>query len=127
MLNMQHKSWMLILALVCAPVASKADLCFNYEGGGGTHVGKDFTLTDDIARNVNRCAPFNGFEDGGLGGAITGTGCIAETAVPSSCTTHITVPFLCGLPLIAISKVGSVVFNFTPGHFLRQGAVVEQW
>jgi hypothetical protein len=75
---MQHKSWMLILALVCAPVASKADLCFNYEGGGGTHVGKDFTLTDDIARNVNRCAPFNSFEDGGLGGAITGTGCIAE-------------------------------------------------
>jgi len=32
MLNVQHKSWILILALVCAPGASKADLCFNYEG-----------------------------------------------------------------------------------------------
>jgi len=78
MLNMRRKTWMLILALVCAPGASKADLSFLYDGGGGTHVGKDFTLTDDIARNVNRCAPFKGFEDGGLNGATTGTGCIAE-------------------------------------------------
>jgi hypothetical protein len=63
---------MIALGLVYASGAS-ADLCFTTEGGGGTQVGKGFTLP-----TANTCKPFNGFEAGGALGAITGTGCVDE-------------------------------------------------
>jgi hypothetical protein len=73
--DMLHKSRMLMVALglVCASGASAnaADLCVSLGGGGGTLVGKGFTLPE-----VNTCKPFSAFEDGGLAGAATGTGCV---------------------------------------------------
>lgn len=60
------------LGLVCMSVAGAqaADLCLTLGGGGGTIVGKGFTIPPP-----NKCKPFNGFENGGLGGLVTGTGC----------------------------------------------------
>ena len=45
-------------------------ICVSELGGGGTLVGKGFTLPA-----VNTCTPFSGFEDGGLAGGVAGTGC----------------------------------------------------
>jgi hypothetical protein len=72
---MLHKgrTLMVALGLVCASGTSTnaaADLCLTLAGGGGTTVGKGFTLPPP-----NECKPFNAFEDGGLAGATTGTGC----------------------------------------------------
>jgi hypothetical protein len=71
--HMLNKNRMVLVALgfVCAGVTSaEADMCITTEGGGGTTVGESFTLP-----LPNRCKPFNGFEDGGLAGAIDGVGC----------------------------------------------------
>lgn len=70
---MRHKNRMLWVAvgLVCAGMTNaQADMCITFEGGGGTIVGKGFTLP-----LVNRCKPFNGFEVGRLAGAFDGVAC----------------------------------------------------
>jgi hypothetical protein len=73
---MLRKRQILIVALgfVWASGASAADLCVGFSGGG-IIAGKGFTLPPK-GEEKNTCKPFNGIEDGGLFGGVTGTGCI---------------------------------------------------
>lgn len=76
--SMLNKGRILIvsLGLICASANAAADLCFDYDDGGGISAGDRFTLP-----LVNQCKPFNGFETaepGGTAGTITGTGCTAS-------------------------------------------------
>jgi len=63
---------MAALGFVCISgvTGHAADVCLSLSGGGGTIVGENFRIPP-----VNKCKPFNGFENGGLGGMVTGTAC----------------------------------------------------
>ena len=68
---------LIALGLACAWGANaKADMCMVLSGGGGTAVAKGFKLEIPAIPQQNTCQPFSGFEDGGAGGAFTGTGCV---------------------------------------------------
>jgi hypothetical protein len=56
--------------LLAGASRAQADLCITFEGGGGTIVGKNFTLP-----LANQCKSFNGFEEGGLAGAFDALAC----------------------------------------------------
>ena len=73
---MRCKSQMLIvtLGIVCAGGANAADLCVAFSAGG-VIAGKGFTLPPKDEEK-NTCKPFNGVEQGGLFGGVTGTGCV---------------------------------------------------
>jgi len=80
-LDLLHTSRIMTAALgiICISGASANadDLCVDFSGGGGTTVGKGYTVPEN-----DSCTPFNGFEidspgHHGLDGGVTGTGCTA--------------------------------------------------
>jgi hypothetical protein len=77
---MSRKRQLALLAfglVFAGATAAKADVCVTLGGGGGTIVGEGFTLlVPPDPKEVSTCKPFSGFEDGGLAGGVTGTGCI---------------------------------------------------
>ena len=68
------------LACVGATSASAYDLCIQLSGGGGFVALKSpkiqLNCCPPLGSEVNTCEPLNGVEENGLGGMVTGTGCV---------------------------------------------------
>jgi hypothetical protein len=70
------------LLCICASATSAYayDLCIQLSGGGGFVALKSpkiqLNCCPPLGSEVNTCVPLNGVEENGLGGMVTGTGCV---------------------------------------------------